>query len=246
MAIKEFKFNNHIYKISYEILNPLATRNIIILHGWGANKEIMKKAFGNYLKDFKHIYIDLPGFGNSPLDHPLNTKKYANIINEFLSLIDIKPLFIIGHSYGGKVATLLNPPNLVLLSSAGIVLKKPLSIRLKIAVFKTLKKIGFKKFYSFFYSKDVANMSVTMYETLKNVVDEDFSKEFGKYSGKALIFWGKNDKATPLKNGEKINRLIKHSELFDLQGDHFFFLLHAKFISGVIMSSLESDKDELH
>ena len=41
-------------------------RNIVFLHGWGSNKEIMQRAFAPYFKDFTHYYIDLPGFGQSP------------------------------------------------------------------------------------------------------------------------------------------------------------------------------------
>ena len=81
-------------------------------------------------------------------------------------------------------------------------------------------------------------MSKTMYETLKNVVDEDFSSKFADFGGKAFIFWGEEDKATPLKSGERVSRLIKNSEFHALKGDHFFFLLHARYIDGVVNAGL--------
>ena len=31
----------------------------------GSNKEIMKQAFGKTLPHYKHIYLDMPGFGKS-------------------------------------------------------------------------------------------------------------------------------------------------------------------------------------
>uniref|UniRef100_UPI003463D0DA alpha/beta fold hydrolase n=1 Tax=Campylobacter sp. RM16188 TaxID=1705725 RepID=UPI003463D0DA len=60
MASKDIKFGGKIYTISYEILNLSSGPAIVFLHGWGANKEIMKKAFGKFLNDFKHVYIDMP------------------------------------------------------------------------------------------------------------------------------------------------------------------------------------------
>ena len=63
MAIKQIKYSNKTFNISYEILNPRCKNTIVFLHGWGSNKEIMKQAFGEFLKDYKHIYIDMPGFG---------------------------------------------------------------------------------------------------------------------------------------------------------------------------------------
>ena len=238
MAVKEIKYGGKIYRISYETINPANKDVALFLHGWGANKEIMKKAFGAYFKDFRHVYVDMPGFGASSMHGALATKDYAKIIKSFLDELGASPKIIFGHSFGGKVATLLNPEYLALLSSAGIVAKKPLWVRFKIALFKFLKLFGLGFLYKFFATKDVKGMSKTMYETLKNVVDEDFSSKFADFGGKAFIFWGEEDKATPLKSGERVSRLIKNSEFHALKGDHFFFLLHARYIDGVVNAGL--------
>jgi hypothetical protein len=76
-------------------------------------------------------------------------------------------------------------------------------------------------------------MEKNMYETLKNVVDEDFSAIFSKFGNKAFIFWGREDKATSLVCGKQIASLIKHSYFFEMQGDHYFFLQHAKDIEAI-------------
>ena len=238
MAVKEVKYGGKIYRISYETVNPAHKDVALFLHGWGANKEIMKKAFGTYFKDFRHVYVDMPGFGASSMHGALATKDYAKIMKSFLDELGASPKIIFGHSFGGKVATLLNPEYLALLSSAGIVAKKPLWVRFKIALFKFLKLFGLGFLYKFFATKDVKGMSKTMYETLKNVVDEDFSSKFADFGGKAFIFWGEEDKATPLKSGERVSRLIKNSEFHALKGDHFFFLLHARYIDGVVNAGL--------
>ena len=245
MAIKEVKYGGKIYRISYETVNPANKDVALFLHGWGANKEIMKKAFGAYFKDLRHVYVDMPGFGASSMHGALATKDYAKIMKSFLDELGSSPKIIFGHSFGGKVATLLNPQYLALLSSAGIVAKKPLWVRFKIALFKFLKLFGLGFLYKFFATKDVKGMSKTMYETLKNVVDEDFSSKFADFGGKAFIFWGEEDKATPLKSGERVSRLIKNSEFHALKGDHFFFLLHARYVDGVVNAGLNlTDLDD--
>ena len=245
MAVKEVKYGGKIYRISYETVNPAHRDVALFLHGWGANKEIMKKAFGTYFKDFRHVYVDMPGFGASSMHGALATKDYAKIMKTFLDELGASPKIIFGHSFGGKVATLLNPQYLALLSSAGIVAKKPLWVRFKIALFKFLKLFGLGFLYKFFATKDVKGMSKTMYETLKNVVDEDFSSKFADFGGKAFVFWGEEDKATPLKSGERVSRLIKNSEFHALKGDHFFFLLHARYIDGVVNVGLNfTDLDD--
>ena len=160
------------------------------------------------------------------------------VVSKFNELLGIEFDIIMGHSFGGKVATLLSPRNLILLSSAGIVKNKRFSVRFKIAIFKILKRFGLGKFWRVFASKDVNEMSKIMYETLKNVVDEDFSSIFANLKSNSLIFWGIGDEATPLSSGEKIASLIKNSKFYPLEGDHFFFLKHGEFIAKTISKEL--------
>ncbi|MCK5111286.1 MAG: alpha/beta hydrolase [Arcobacteraceae bacterium] len=236
MAVKQLNYKNKLFDISYEILNPKHKDVIVFLHGWGSNKEIMKQAFGGYLKEYKHIYIDMPGFGKSNNNYVLTTTDYVEIIKEFLIQLDtsITESVVAGHSFGGKVATLLNPKKLVLLSSAGIVEEKSPKTLLTIRMAKIFNRFGLGKVTKMLRSKDVDQMSETMYETFKNVVDEDFSQSFAKYDGEALIFWGDKDTATTLNSGKTIHSLIKNSKFKVYDGDHYFFLKYAKDIANGI------------
>ncbi|KFL35267.1 MULTISPECIES: alpha/beta hydrolase [unclassified Sulfurospirillum] len=234
MAKKEIVFQNSTYALSYELLNHHQPQTILFLHGWGSNKEIMKQAFGTCFPAYQHLYLDLPGFGASSINDVIETGTYADIVHVFLKALHVKPLIIVGHSFGGKVATLLQPDVLVLLSSAGIVAPKSLKIRAKIALFKMLKPFAPKSFYRFFATKDVEGMSNVMYEILKRVVNEDFSEQFLTCKAKSFLFWGKADTATPLSSGEKMHALIKGSHFYAMEGDHFFFIKQAKEIEKTV------------
>jgi len=234
MASKEIDYKEQTFQLSYELINPSKEPSVLILHGWGSNKEIMKQAFGKLLPEYRHIYLDMPGFGKSSNEMILTTEDYAHIVQKFLKTLDIVPQIAMGHSFGGKVATLLSTPCLVLLSSAGIVTEKPWSVKVKIATFKLLKPLGFTKIRQLFVAPDAQGMSHEMYETFKNVVDEDFEDAFSASKSKALCFWGEEDTATPLYTGEKIAGLIADSQFYPLDGDHFFFLKHAHFIAETI------------
>ncbi len=225
------------FNISYEIVNREKKTDLIVLHGWGSNKELMMNAFKRFMPSFRHIYIDMPGFGKSGNDYSLTTNDYYNIIERFIKELNLKKDIVIGHSFGGKVALLLEPKLLVLLSSAGIPVKKSFKTRAKIALFKLLKPLGGENFYKLFATKDVEGMSKNMYETLKNVVDEDFSENFKNFKNKALIFWGEKDSATPISSGKKIASLIKNSRFIPMEGDHYFFLKNPQKISEAIEES---------
>jgi len=231
MAIKRIQYKTKTIDISYEIFNPTAKVDLIILHGWGSNKNLMKQTFSPYMKGFRHIYIDLPGFGKSTCCLAMTTADVARIVELMMIHINAAKDIILGHSFGGKVATLLDPKVLILVGSAGIFINKPLKIKLKIAAFKILKVFGFAKFRSLFVADDARTLSEPMYQTFKNVVDEDYSELFSNYTGKALLCWGREDTATPLSSGERIHSLIKDSELNVYSGDHYFFMGQAEDIS---------------
>ena len=243
MAVKSVQYKQHTFSISYEILNPSAHYDIIFLHGWGSHKNLMKHAFGTHLKQFRHIYIDMPGFGNSTCNMALTTEDYATILESFISMIEADKMIILGHSFGGKVATLLNPEYLVLVGSAGILVPKPFKIRAKIALFKLLKLTGLTQLRRFFVAPDAQGLSQPMYETFKQVVNEDFSENFRVYKGKALLCFGHQDTATPMWTAYKIAELISDSNVVEFDGDHYFFLEQAgsvsKEIEKIVLKSLE-------
>lgn len=226
MAKRETIFENNIYSISYDIYNSNSQKTILFLHGWGSSREIMKIAFKNSFKNWRHIYIDMSGFGESSEPHrPLSSFDYFTIISLFLAEINIKPDMIFGHSFGGKIATLLNPEHLVLLSSAGILEKKSLKVNIKIFIFKFLKWSGLKSLRNIFVSTDGKNLSENMYGTFKTVVNEDFSYIFKNRENKTTdIFWGVDDQATSLSSGQTISGLIKNANFYQFDGDHYFFL----------------------
>ena len=241
MAVKKIDYFGKSFSINYDIVNMDRSETIVFLHGWGSNKDIMKQAFSPYLKGFRHIYIDMPGFGKSVNNYVLTTIDYANIVKIFLNALDINPndAVIAGHSFGGKVATTLMPKLLVLLSSAGIVEEKPLTVKVKIALAKFFNSLGLNNITRVFRSKDVENMPQNMYETFKNVVDEDFGEYFKGFYNPALVFWGKQDTATSLKSGETIASYIKNSYFKSYEGDHYFFIKNSKDICDIIEEKLK-------
>ncbi|XPV67602.1 MAG: alpha/beta fold hydrolase [Halarcobacter sp.] len=231
MALKTIIFDKKSFDISYEIVNPSSKEDIVFLHGWGSNKQVMKQAFEKFLPNFRHIYVDMPGFGKSSNEYTLTTKDYANIMEEFFKVLNTNIVAIAGHSFGGKVATLINPKNLILLSTAGILEEKPLDVKLKIKFAKLMNGLGLSSLTKVFRSKDVDKMSENMYATFKNVVDEDFTDYFKNYKKNGMIFWGKEDCATTLSSGKKIHELIENSSFTSYEGDHYFFLKNAQDIS---------------
>lgn len=236
MALKEIIYQNTRFGLSYNFLNlsiPNPKGVLVFLHGWGSNKELMKLSFEKAFAEFIHLYVDLPGFGASACEVVLFTKDYAQILKLFFNelkvqneALDSLEWIMLGHSFGGKVATLLAEEKLILLSSAGIVRKKSLLVRTKILFAKIAKKLGISA--KALRAKDSVGLNEAMYQTFKNVVDEDFSAEFRACKAETFIFWGKEDSATPLDSGMKIAELMQNCFFLPLPGDHYFFMNQAQ------------------
>lgn len=239
MALKPITLEGDSFEISYDRVLKSDAKKVVVMHGWGSNRELMKNAFEPYFSDFDRVYIDLPGFGQSTAPLALTTQKYAEIIKLFLQEIGFVPDVVIGHSFGGKVAALLDSKVLVLIASSGIPTKKSFSVRAKIATAKALKPLKLKAFAGMFIADDAKGLSSVMYETFKNVVDEDFTQKYAAYRGRALLFWGMEDTATPISSGKAILSLIESSKLYEFTGGHFFFLDKGSIIAQTIKQEIE-------
>jgi len=238
VAVKSVSYSGVTYDISYELHNITCKKDMALLHGWGSNKELMKGSFKNIFGEYRHIYIDMPGFGASSNESVLTTDDYAHILKAFLSAVNFSGDIILGHSFGGKVATLLHPRLLVLVASSGILVPKPLGVKVKIGLFKLFKSLGLQKFRALFVAEDAATLSPTMYETFKNVVNEDFREAFATFKGKALLCFAKADTATPLYTAYEIEKLMGDARVAEFEGDHYFFMKASHQLEHEIQKSL--------
>ena len=239
-----------------------SNKTIIILPGWGDTRQTFNYMI-NFLKDYFTIYIlDYPGFGNSPFPNfNLTMYDYSNLIYEWIKYLKVNNPILIGHSFGGRIITLLTGyynysfNNLIYMDTAGIKESKKLKVRLKIIIYKLLKKIKYllpkrlrNKYLNFlfnkFSSKDYSTLPKNMLNTFKNIVNVDLTNYFKYIKSKVLIIWGEKDNITTIKDAYKINKLIKDSELIILNnGTHFVYLDYPDLINKIIFEQL---KDEIN
>ncbi len=78
---------------------------IVLLHGWGQEKETWENVMLALSKTYTVYAFDLPGFGESSLpNRPLSVTNYAEIIHDALKVFTKKRVILLGHSFGGKIA----------------------------------------------------------------------------------------------------------------------------------------------
>lgn len=204
---------------------------VVLLHGWGQNIEMMKP-LGDHLADHYHVtIIDLPGFGLSkePV-YAYTIFDYTETVHELLQELKIDNPIMMGHSFGGRIAIVYASKykvNKLVLFGSPCVRHEYKSF--KQSVYKTLKKVKIfnplvnimKKHVG---SIDYRNASPLMREVLVKTVNQDLSDYAKKIKCSTLLIWGENDAAVPVSEAKELDNLLLDSALIVLPGTHYCYL----------------------
>ena len=206
--------------------------DIVLLHGWGQNIEMMRPIGDNFQNRFRITILDFPGFGESEEPKEAWTiEDYELMLEEFLKKVNVKKPIVIGHSFGGRVAIRYSARNpiskLVLFGSPCIRIQEELSLGVRILKkLKTLPGLNdlgeyMKKFIG---SRDYKAASPIMRQTLVNVVNEDLSKFAREIEEPTLLIWGTNDTEAPLNEAKELEKIMVDAALITLPGTHYAYL----------------------
>ena len=208
-------------------------KNIVLLHGWGQNIQMMDP-IGKRLENHATItIIDLPGHGESSEPSvALTIYDYCDVVKELLDKLKIKKPILIGHSFGGRIsicyAAKYGAEKLILLGAPCI--RKNTKVSAKTKVLKGLKKVpGLNKLEGFakkhMGSRDYRAASPVMREILVNTVNEDLSDCAKKIDCPTLLIWGDADTEAPLEEAQELEKIMKDAGLIVYEGGtHYAYL----------------------
>lgn len=79
---------------------------LVLLHGFGANKDNWNRIARYLTKDFTLIIPDIPGFGESVKSQSLNYQLQDQLtrLHQFFDCLELKKFSLLGNSYGGYLA----------------------------------------------------------------------------------------------------------------------------------------------
>ena len=218
-------------EINYTQYGNNKGENIILLHGWGQNIEMMKP-LGDHLEDYHITILDFPGFGeSSEPNHSMTIYDYVEVLEILLDELNIHKPIIMGHSFGGRVAIVYasrNPVSKLVLFGAPCVRHNHKSM--KESLLKFAKKIPFmdklgeyaKKYIG---STDYRYATPVMRETLVNVINEDLTSCAKKIQCPTLLIWGSLDTEAPIEEAKELEALLIDGGLVELPGrTHYAYL----------------------
>lgn len=212
--------------------------DMILLHGWGQNIEMMKPLADHLQQNFRVYIIDFPGFGMSDEPkEPWGVEDYALALREFIEQLNINNPILLGHSFGCRVAITYASKypvkQMLLTGAAGLPSKKSPMYYARVYTFKALKKLckipGLTQYQEalrqYFGSSDYKNTSGVMRTTFVKVVNHNVRPMLSKLTMPVLLVFGENDDATPLWMGKVMEKEIPDAGLAVFEGaGHYAYL----------------------
>ncbi|MDY0132148.1 MAG: alpha/beta hydrolase [Desulforegulaceae bacterium] len=213
---------------------------LIMIHGFGSNKDTWLNFSKELTKKFKIIVLDLPGHGESfsELSNEYTIKNQVEWLKDFLTSLEIEKAHLIGSSMGGAIALKftskypLKVNSLTLINSAGIY-KTETKFTKSLEKGKNLLVVENKKEFKELMDLVMENQPyipsmffkvLTERKIKRKAIDQkifdDMSKDLIDLSGNVekiktptLILWGEKDQVLHLDNAYEFKNRIKTSSL---------------------------------
>lgn len=233
---------------------------VLLLHGWGCSSETMLPVFNHLVPDF-HVYnFDLPGFGISPEPPSAwDTTQYAALLADFIAAHCDKPPVLIGHSFGGRLSLRLAaqgiPHKMILTGCAGLKPHRGMDYYAKVYSYKAAKKLLslpglgarkqelIEKARSKSGSADYRQASENMRAVFVKAVNEDQTAALTSITAPTILFWGENDTAVPVSDGQLMADRMRDAALIVKKGgSHFAFLEFLPEFLAIVDSFLQPEK----
>lgn len=214
---------------------------IIMVHGFGGNKDNWLRLAKYFTPNYRVIIPDLPGFGDSskPKDKKYNIMAEVERLNLFAKELKLTKFHIVGNSMGGNIAGnyAATYPEMVktlgLFDSAGVI--SPIKSELTLLFEKGINPLIIKdvndydKFLEFvfmkppqmpsFMKKYLAKQAVKAGPFNKKILKDQISTDFlilqsnlGKITAPTLIVWGDSDKLIHISSVPIFKKNIKNSK----------------------------------
>ncbi len=196
---------------------------IVILHGWGHCASHWRSAV-DALSHFGAVEAwDLPGFGDEPMvSSAWGIEEYAAWVEQKIG--DAHDVVLIGHSFGGRVASMIaarRPDWLraLILIGAPCLYRPSIKIRAKSFVAHLVKPIVpavIRRRLLHDELRDAEDGGIA--RVWRNAVLNDQTASLPMISVPTLLLWGEYDDAAPVALAQEIHQLIPHSSLVILPG----------------------------
>lgn len=213
-------------------------KDIVLLHGWGANtqklaplaKELKKMGWQPYT-------LKLPGFDLPLNDANWTLERYAKFIDaEISARYGSTPVVVFGHSFGGRILLKLLSDKFnsqiqgAVLNSASGLSRDTVFKRLPLLVVSKATKFTMRlpvvgslasKLNTYGQRRYYKNAQGNLKQVFQSVIRQDLKPLVSKIKIPVLVIWGEQDRLTPFKDAKYLAAHLPRCESVSYpDGDH--------------------------
>ena len=195
---------------------------VVWLHGWARRAQDFAAAATRLAEDgASSVALDLPGFGSSPAPAVAGgARHYAQLVAPVLAGLADGPVVLVGHSFGGRVATVIaaDHPELVRsLVLTGVPLVRLAPTATSPLAFRAIRWLHgrgvvdgrrMEAARQKYGSADYRCASGVMREVLVATVNESYEDELGRVTVPVALVWGTHDLEVPLEIARRSASLL--------------------------------------
>lgn len=181
---------------------------IVWLHGWARRGQDFARAAAILAeRGISSVTLDLPGFGSSPApDVQGGARHYAELLVPILQSLGAGDFVIVGHSFGGRIATVLGAthPELVeALVLTGVPLIRLTSTQRPSLAYRSIRWLHgrgvlneerMERARQKYGSYDYRHASGMIRDVLVITVNESYEDELGRLTKPVSLVWGDDDR----------------------------------------------------
>lgn len=222
--------------------------NILFLHGYGQNKEMMIPLAKRAEKFANVLALDLPGSKNNNLTSVFSIENYVEYLENILKTHNFQPDIIVGHSFGGKLASfyaLNHPTTLLLLAPSTIKPSFSLKRFIKIRAYKIFKWLHKHQIIrtipkSLQGSRDYQNTSGINRITFIKIVNSYLNKkQLKKLKSEIYLIYGNRDQEISYRQMKKFAKYSPQTHLIVIKGDHFAYIVNVSAITDLLFEIIK-------
>ena len=218
------------------------------MHGYLSSKEAFASQTAYFAKHYRVTALDFLGQGQSgELKTAFSVADYAEWTAQVLAALGVCSPVVVAHSFGCRVIIkmvalgLIAPTKIILTGPAGVVLPRGAIYRLKVGVYRLVRRVAPRFAESHFGSKEYRTLSPVMRESYKKIVNEDLRGDAEKVACPVLILEGREDRVTPMREAEAYLKVMQNARLSVLEGGHFAFAEHPVAFNILVEEFLQDD-----
>ena len=241
-AVHLERFEHNGASLIDEVRGLASAPHVVLLHGWGGNRESLRGIGALFEHTHTVHLIDLPGFGEA-LSPPAEwgTIQYTDLVQQYILERLQGPVILIGHSFGGRISVRLGARHLpavkglVLMGVPGLP-QPALSRRafrrwyirtlrrLLIALTPLVGQKAIDWHTSRYGSRDYLAAGA-LRSVLVKVVNENLTESAQAIAVPTLLLWGADDGEAPVWMAERYRALLGGRAHLDVlpRKDHFPF-----------------------